>query len=69
MRIRSLTFCLALLLSLGAQAQSSLAGLAPTESPAMQPAQSATIKLISYLIEKSHYRTRPLDDEFSDGML
>jgi len=69
MRIRSLTFCLALLLSLGAQAQDSLAGLAPTESPAMQPAQSATIKLISYLIEKSHYRTRPLDDDFSDGML
>ena len=78
MFIRALSFTLPLLFCLSAAAQNSgqdsdaapgLAGLAPAEQPVMKPEQADAIKLISYLINKSHYRTRPLDDGFSEGVL
>ncbi len=42
-----------------------LAELEVTEAPVGTDKQSRTLKLINYLIDKSHYRKQPLDDDFS----
>ena len=46
-----------------------IAGLEETEAPAAAEQQSRTLKLIGYLIDKSHYHKRPLDDDFSATVL
>ena len=46
-----------------------IAGLEDGEMPVSTARQSSTIKLINYLIDNSHYRKQPLDDEFSGAVL
>ncbi len=48
---------------------SALEQLEDSEAPIIEEKQSRTTKLINYLIEKSHYRKIPLDDEFSAAVL
>ena len=48
---------------------SALDQLEQTDSPQSIEKQSRTTKLINYLIDKSHYRSIPLDDEFSEKVL
>lgn len=50
-------------------ARAGLAELEPAAIPAATPKQSRVLKLITYLIDKSHYRKRELDDEFSAAVL
>jgi len=52
-----------------APAHAGLAELEATEVPAATAKQSRVLKLITYLIDKSHYRKRALDDEFSAAVL
>ncbi|MDD9855914.1 MAG: carboxy terminal-processing peptidase [Gammaproteobacteria bacterium] len=60
---------LALAVALAAPAHAGLAELETTEIPAATAKQSRVLKLITYLIDKSHYRKRALDDEFSAAVL
>ena len=46
-----------------------IAGLEVTEAPVASAKQSRTLKLIHYLINKSHYHKPPLDDNFSEVIL
>ncbi len=43
-----------------------IAGLTVTPAPQADAKHTPTLKLIQHLIEQSHYRKRPLDDEFSE---
>jgi len=58
---------LAATLSVGAQAE--IASLEQTEIPVSSEKQQRTLKLINYLIDKSHYRSIDLDDDFSEKVL
>jgi carboxyl-terminal processing protease len=58
---------LALLLSMGVRAE--IVSLEQTEIPASSEKQQRTLKLINYLIDKSHYRAIDLDDQFSEQVL
>ena len=49
--------------------EGAIAGLEATEAPVAEAKQSRTIKLINYLIDKSHYHKQPLDDSFSEVVL
>ncbi len=61
---------LALILALAPlPAHAAIAGLEVTEAPVAEARQSRTLKLIHYLIDKSHYRKQPLDDGFSEVVL
>ena len=60
---------LALAAALAGPAHAGLAELETTEIPAATAKQSRVLKLITYLIDKSHYRKRALDDEFSAAVL
>ena len=44
-------------------------GLSATEPPVSNSKQGETLKLISQLIEGSHYRKIPLDDVFSEKII
>lgn len=46
-----------------------VASLEQTEMPATDSRQQRTLKLINYLIDKSHYRPIALDDDFSNIVL
>lgn len=46
-----------------------LADLDETEIPAATDKQARVLKLITYLVDKSHYRKKDLDDDFSAAVL
>ncbi|MGI9316232.1 MAG: carboxy terminal-processing peptidase [bacterium] len=50
-------------------AEADIADLEQTAVPASNAKQQRTLKLINYLIDKSHYRAVDLDDEFSAEVL
>ena len=50
-------------------ANAAIAGLVVSETPVATERQSRTLQLINQLIEKSHYRKLPLNDEFSESVL
>ena len=60
-------FSLALFFALPSGA--AIDGLEASEVPVSEAKQGRTLKLINYLIERSHYRKLPLDDEFSARVL
>lgn len=61
--------CTAISLPGALLSHANLATLEITEVPAATAKQSRKIKLINYLIDKSHYRKKPLDDNFSADVL
>ena len=65
----ALAFAAALATVTAGPAHAGLAELESTEIPAATAKQSRVLKLITYLIDKSHYRKRALDDEFSAAVL
>lgn len=68
--VLALAFTAALLAAaLATPARAGLAELEPAEVPAATAKQSRVLKLITYLIDKSHYRKRALDDDFSAAVL
>ena len=60
---------LCLSFALNTPASADIADLEETAVPASNAKQQRTLKLINYLIDKSHYRSVELDDEFSVQVL
>ncbi len=58
-----------LLLVVTGSTSADIADLESTDIPVSNAKQQRTLKLINYLIEKSHYRSVALDDEFSSSVL
>ena len=50
-------------------ARADIPDLESTDIPVSSSKQQRTLKLINYLIEKSHYRSVTLDDDFSADVL
>ncbi len=66
MVMRHAVLALALAFATPLLVHGTIAGLEDTEKPVANAEQSRTLKLIHYLIGKTHYRQVPLDDAFSD---
>lgn len=67
---RALRFILLpLTLALALPAMAEMAALSDTDIPVSNAKQQRTLKLINYLIDKSHYRSVELDDAFSGEIL